>query len=169
MTASILDQVASIINRTAKISVVFDSVGRRDEYVSNAKDVAEAVLAGLDRILRDERHDLIAAAYEQGCHDVHANYEPQPDPEFGEAASDYAASAVDNLKAIEQYWDDNPEVIASVVCGFCRASFPDETALADHVATRHGPGDRTGQRYLSGRQGSGANTSAGKEALDEHS
>lgn len=33
------------------------------------------------------------------------------------------------------------------VCGFCRATLPNETALADHIATRHGPGDRTGQRY----------------------
>jgi hypothetical protein len=43
---------------------------------------------------RADLHDMLAAAYEQGCLDVQANYQPDPDPEFGEAAHDYATSAL---------------------------------------------------------------------------
>lgn len=42
---------------------------------------------GVDRA---EMLDLLAQAYEQGCRDVHEHYQPDPDPEFGEAARDYA-------------------------------------------------------------------------------
>lgn len=36
--------------------------------------------------------DLIGAAYEQGAHDTHEHYQPDPDPSFKEAAWDYVAS-----------------------------------------------------------------------------
>lgn len=36
--------------------------------------------------------ELIRHAYIAGCYAVHDDYQPQPDPEFGEAANDYAAS-----------------------------------------------------------------------------
>lgn len=45
-------------------------------------------------LVEDDLRDMLAAAYEQGCRDTHENYEPQSDPEFGEAASDYATSAL---------------------------------------------------------------------------
>lgn len=34
--------------------------------------------------------DAIANAYEAGCQDVHDNYQPDRDPDFSEAARDYA-------------------------------------------------------------------------------
>jgi hypothetical protein len=40
----------------------------------------------------DELHSLLTAAYEAGCQDAHFNYQPEPEPEFGEAAWDYASS-----------------------------------------------------------------------------
>lgn len=40
----------------------------------------------------DELREAIEAAYRQGAHDVHENWEPDPDPSFLEAGSDYAAS-----------------------------------------------------------------------------
>lgn len=53
-------------------------------------------------------------------------------------------------------WDDARKLYDKLhaqaqpaVCGFCRAEFPSMTAMADHIATSHGPGDRTGQRYRS--------------------
>lgn len=46
---------------------------------------------------------------------------------------------------------NQPPVVLSEgrVCGFCRASFSGQTALADHIATSHGPGDGTGQAHRS--------------------
>ena len=38
--------------------------------------------------------DMLAEAYETGCTDTHANYQPDVCPEFGEAADDYANAAI---------------------------------------------------------------------------
>lgn len=56
----------------------------------------------------DDLRDMLAAAYEQGCHDVHENYQPQTDPEFGEAACDYAASIRAALAGAEHLPDLQP-------------------------------------------------------------
>lgn len=36
--------------------------------------------------------DLLRDAYVAGCTDVHANYQPQKEPDFTEASYDYVAS-----------------------------------------------------------------------------
>ena len=51
-------------------------------------EAAEAEAAALREALRDE----IVMAYEQGALDVHLNWQEDRDPDFSEAASDYAAS-----------------------------------------------------------------------------
>jgi hypothetical protein len=38
--------------------------------------------------------DALRAAFIAGCEAVHEHYEPNPDPEFGEAGDDYAASVL---------------------------------------------------------------------------
>lgn len=50
-------------------------------------DVVDEVI-----IAPDVLQDLIQAAYERGAHDVHANHQPDADPDFKEAAWDYVAS-----------------------------------------------------------------------------
>lgn len=42
----------------------------------------------------DVYRDALAKAYEQGCHDVHNNYREDRNPEFSEAAYDYADSVL---------------------------------------------------------------------------
>lgn len=41
-------------------------------------------------ISREEIAGLLSEAFEAGCSAVHENFQPDPDPEFGEAARDYA-------------------------------------------------------------------------------
>lgn len=48
--------------------------------------VAEAVI-----ITPSDLQDHLIAAYEQGAHDTHTHYRPDPDPDFKEAAWDYVA------------------------------------------------------------------------------
>lgn len=48
--------------------------------------VAELVQIEPERLL-----ELLRGAYLDGCHAVHENYQPDPYPEFGEAADDYVA------------------------------------------------------------------------------
>ena len=55
---------------------------------------ADAIIARRPATVNGEVVDLIAAAYEQGCHDVHNNCQEDLDPEFGEAAMDYAHAAI---------------------------------------------------------------------------
>ena len=43
---------------------------------------------------KDDMMEALAAAYQAGCEAVQENYRPDPHPEFGEAASDYAAAAI---------------------------------------------------------------------------
>ena len=62
----------------------------------------EATLSpiGADGLV-EELRDALTAAYEKGASDVHTHWQENPgeaprgDPEFGEAASDYAAAAMD--------------------------------------------------------------------------
>ena len=56
--------------------------------LAEERDAAEAEAAALREALRDE----IVMAYEQGALDVHLNWQEDRDPDFSEAASDYAAS-----------------------------------------------------------------------------
>lgn len=42
--------------------------------------------------LKDEHVQELRDAFIAGCRAVHENYQPDPDPEFGEAGDDYAAS-----------------------------------------------------------------------------
>lgn len=44
------------------------------------------------KAMRDDRHGEIVSAYIQGALDVHEHYEPDIDPDFTEAAHDYAAN-----------------------------------------------------------------------------
>lgn len=72
---------------------------------------------------RDWLTDALAKAYEDGAQDVHDNYEPNPDPEFGEAARDYAVNFVEGL----------PPVSSPPPSGEVREASPDLLAwLADH-------------------------------------
>lgn len=43
---------------------------------------------------RDQLRDALAAAYSQGATDVHKVWSSESDPDFGEAASDYASHAI---------------------------------------------------------------------------
>jgi hypothetical protein len=52
-------------------------------------------LDGEDEVLRFS----IEQAYEAGCKAVHENFRPDPDPEFGEAATDYAFSVLPSVLA----------------------------------------------------------------------
>ena len=68
-----------------------DKVGklsRDNTTLADIADNAEAEAAALREALRDE----IVMAYEQGALDVHLNWQEDRDPDFSEAASDYAAS-----------------------------------------------------------------------------
>jgi len=49
-----------------------------------------------------ELADMLAAAYAQGCHDTHENYQPDADPDFVEAASDYAHAAISQIRQERQ-------------------------------------------------------------------
>lgn len=46
------------------------------------------------RAARTDLKDHVVAAYEQGALDVHCNWQEDADPDFKEAAYDYAASAL---------------------------------------------------------------------------
>lgn len=69
------------------------SSGAAAARVDAAGDVQEAGRE-VDEVLIEPGalQDLLTAAYIAGCEAVHANYQPDTDPEFGEAAWDYVAS-----------------------------------------------------------------------------
>jgi hypothetical protein len=58
--------------------------------LANPKAVLE--LIARVRALEEARRDEIVAAFEAGALAVHENYQPDTDPDFKEAAYDYAAS-----------------------------------------------------------------------------
>lgn len=80
--------------------------GRRATIAAGQLDASAAVVLVHDllktlgvelTVVDDELRDLLAAAYGQGAHDVHTNYQPELDPDFTEAACDYAASVICDL------------------------------------------------------------------------
>ncbi len=99
------DAAVTLSRRTIKAEAELGRVTReRDSWLNacvrqqNRADAAEAKLAAApgDAHL----HDLVAWAYEQGCNDTHKSIQAEPElalntyPEFGEAAQDYATSAL---------------------------------------------------------------------------
>lgn len=56
----------------------------------------------------DDLLDLIRRAFVAGCEAVQENYRPDPDPEFGEAALDYAAS-LDFTEITRPVWGASAE------------------------------------------------------------
>lgn len=55
--------------------------------------------ARVEAITSDDLVDMLAKAYEAGASDVQENYEENADPEFGEAARDYAVNIVEGRSA----------------------------------------------------------------------
>lgn len=75
----------------------------RHDHVRMTPDEALALIRGIRALLevlpqaraaRSELKDHVIAAYEQGALDVHGNWQEDADPDFKEAAYDYAASAL---------------------------------------------------------------------------
>lgn len=79
-------------DRLAKIIADYQVGAGLDDHSAweDAYGIAEAILAS--DATRSSFREQIMAAYTQGAMDVHHHYEPDPDPSFTEAASDYAAS-----------------------------------------------------------------------------
>lgn len=75
----------------------------RHDHVRMTPDEALVLIRGVRALLdvlpaaraaRTELKDHVVAAYEQGALDVHANWQEDADPDFKEAAYDYAASVL---------------------------------------------------------------------------
>jgi len=53
-------------------------------------------------VTREALVEMLTEAFREGCQAVHDNYQPDPDPDFSEAASDYAASILSRLATGQQ-------------------------------------------------------------------
>lgn len=97
--AMILDNVGKVYchvtgGRISKANTLASAViAVADDYFTElveeaVKDTAEASLTAA----QERAEGFIRSAFIAGCEAVQANYRPDPDPEFGEAADDYVAS-----------------------------------------------------------------------------
>jgi hypothetical protein len=96
-----------------------------------------------DETLTDEVQRLIAIAYAAGCQAVHDNYQEDRDPDFSEAASDYARSI--DLAALAS----TPQPAAAETVEQAVAAERDRCAkIADEMRERFG--DPNGTKYQQG-------------------
>lgn len=69
------------------------------EFAADAWNTRPPTPPPVPAITREELVEMLTEAFREGCQAVHDNYQPDPDPDFSEAASDYAASILSRLAA----------------------------------------------------------------------